>query len=75
MLDEIRFQRKLELWGEGFAFYDMKRWNIALDRTYAGSNHANFGKFSYPAGSNKFTFQIPRKEMNLNTAITVQNPF
>lgn len=75
LLNEIRFHRKLELWGEGFAFFDMKRWNTALDRTYAGSNHTSFGFFSHPAGSTKFTFQIPLSEINANPEIGAQNPF
>lgn len=74
LLDEIRFHRKLELWGEGFAFFDMKRWNTGLNRTYDGSNHATFGKFDYPAGSAKFVFQIPQAEINANTELGAQNP-
>lgn len=74
LLDEIRFQRKLELWGEGFAFFDMQRTNSALNRTYAGSNHADFGFLDYPADSQKFTFQIPLSELNANPEITEQNP-
>lgn len=74
LLNEIRFHRKLELWGEGFAFFDMKRWGVALDRTYTGSNHASFGYLSYPANSEKFIFQIPLSELNANPDITEQNP-
>ncbi|WNM19070.1 RagB/SusD family nutrient uptake outer membrane protein [Flavobacterium capsici] len=75
LLDEIRFHRKLELWGEGFAFFDMKRWNTGLNRTYTGSNHATFGFFDYPAGSVKFSFQIPLSEVNTNIDLGPQNPF
>ncbi len=75
LLEEIRFHRKLELWGEGFAFFDMKRWNAALNRTYSGSNHATFGFFDYPSGSPKFIFQIPLSEINANSELGIQNPF
>lgn len=75
LLDEIRFHRKLELWGEGFSFFDMKRWNTGLNRTYTGSNHASFGFFDYPAGSVKFNFQIPLNEVNTNPELGAQNPF
>src|SRR5690606_22614299 len=75
LLDEIKLHRKIELWGEGFAFFDMKRWNTGLNRTYEGSNHATFGFFDYPAGSVKFTFQIPLSEVNANTELGEQNPF
>ncbi|POS02509.1 SusD-like starch-binding protein associating with outer membrane [Flavobacterium croceum DSM 17960] len=72
--DEIRFQRRLELWGEGFSFYDMKRWNLALERDYPGSNHPAYGKFNYPVGSSKFIFQIPQIEILNNIKITENNP-
>lgn len=75
LLDEIRKHRKIELWGEGFAFFDMKRWNQPLVRTYAGTNHASFGLVDYPAGSPKFIFQIPIIEMNNNLDIDQNNPF
>lgn len=32
LLDEIKLQRKLELWGEGFSWYDYKRWGDVIDR-------------------------------------------
>lgn len=75
LLDEIRTHRKIELWGEGFAFYDMKRWGIELKRDYSGSNHTSFGFFNYPSASQKFIFQIPLSEINANPALGGQNPF
>lgn len=32
LIDEIMFQRRIELWGEGFRFLDLKRLNMDLDR-------------------------------------------
>lgn len=32
LIDEVMFQRRIELWGEGFRFLDLKRLNMALDR-------------------------------------------
>lgn len=32
LIDEIMFQRRVELWGEGFRFLDLKRLNLPLDR-------------------------------------------
>lgn len=33
LLDEIRLYRKIELWGEGFSWFDQKRWNLPIKRT------------------------------------------
>lgn len=32
LIDEVMFQRRIELWGEGFRFLDLKRLNMPLDR-------------------------------------------
>lgn len=76
LLNEIRINKRIELWGEGFEFFDMKRNNIALVRDYSGTNHTTLGTpHNYEAGSVKFIFQIPQAEINTNTSITTQNPF
>lgn len=73
LIDEILFQRRVELWGEGFRFFDLKRLNLPLNRN--GSNHqlvlANI--FDMPAGSPQWQFLIPRAELNANSKV-VQNP-
>ena len=37
-IDEIVFQKRVELWGEGLSFYDYKRLNMSVTRGYEGSN-------------------------------------
>ncbi|MDE6577521.1 MAG: RagB/SusD family nutrient uptake outer membrane protein [Muribaculaceae bacterium] len=32
LLDEIKLQRKIELWGEGFSWFDYKRWGEVIER-------------------------------------------
>lgn len=74
LLNEIYFQRSLELWGEGgWAYFDMKRLNQGMNRAYPGSNHT-INQLAYPAGSPKFIFQIPLIEMDNNPSGLVQNP-
>ncbi|MBW3128729.1 RagB/SusD family nutrient uptake outer membrane protein [Hymenobacter profundi] len=78
LVDEILIQRRIELWGEGFRFLDLKRTNSALDRT--GANHIpqwawaiTGNNFKVAADAKEWQFLIPQAEINVNKAI-VQNP-
>ena len=76
LVEEIYFQRRVELWGEGTAWFDLKRLGKPLERDYVGSNHASFGLFNFPVEDLHFQWQIPEDEINANDAIPVadQNP-
>jgi hypothetical protein len=37
-IDEIVFQKRVELWGEGQTFFDIKRLNMSVTRGYEGTN-------------------------------------
>ncbi|WP_166920002.1 RagB/SusD family nutrient uptake outer membrane protein [Flavobacterium poyangense] len=70
LVDEIWFQRRIELWGEGFRFLDLKRTNSALDRT--GANHNSTitgGVLSVPAGDKRWQWLIPIAEINANPLV------
>ena len=67
--EEIYLQRRVELWGEGFAWFDLKRLKKPLVRDYPGTNHATFGLINEVAEGNKFRFQIPEDELNANEQI------
>lgn len=69
LIDEIILQKRIELWGEGYAWFDMKRLGVPLTRDYPGSNHATFGKFNIPVGDNRFIFQVPQAEIDANPLI------
>lgn len=43
VIDEIVFQKRVELFGEGQAYFDYKRLNMDVDRTYSGTNF-NWGR-------------------------------
>ncbi len=73
LIDEIMLQRRAELWGEGFRFYDLKRLNLPLDRTGANVVASVASVMSVPAGGNIWQFLIPKDELNANKAC-VQNP-
>ncbi len=76
LIEEILLQRRIELWGEGFAWFDMKRNSVSLERTYSNSNHTAFGMFDFSPTDPKFLFQIPEAELNNNEDINAgdQNP-
>ena len=68
--EEVHTQRRIELWGEGTSFFDWKRWKTGINRYETGSNHVL--KVEVPAGSEKWTYQIPKAEMESNPNM-VQN--
>ena len=75
LINEIMIQRRIELWGEGFRFYDLKRTNSPLDRN--GTNHdtgLTGGLFSVPAGDVRWEFLIPQSEINNTNGVVTQNP-
>ncbi len=73
LIDEIVFNRRSELWGEGFRFTDLKRLNQPLNRNSTNANSAVSVLFDVPAGDKQWEFLIPQREINANKAI-VQNP-
>ncbi|MBK1894163.1 RagB/SusD family nutrient uptake outer membrane protein [Chryseobacterium paridis] len=73
-INEILNSRRIELWGEGFRFLDLKRLNQGLDRT--GANHSSVvvnNLFTVPNTDKRWEFVIPLKEINANPLV-VQNP-
>ncbi len=75
LLDEILVQRRVEFWGEGFRFFDLKRLNQPLDRTVV-PNYVSAsvgGVMQIPAGDNRWQFAIPIAELQANPNST-QNP-
>jgi len=75
LIDEIMVQRRVELWGEGFRFYDLKRLNLALDRT--GGNHSGTvsnGLLQVAAGDLRWQFLLPQEEINIGDGLIIQNP-
>jgi len=76
LIDEIMVNRRVELWGEGFRYLDLKRLHLPLNRNAVPnyvSTSVNDVMF-IPAGDNRFLFLIPRDEMNNNPNIGPQNP-
>ena len=70
LVNEIYLQRRIELWGEGFGYFDLKRLKLPLDRTGAGSNHLSFGGQDEVSEGILFKWQIPDDEINSNPNIS-----
>lgn len=72
LLDEVKLYRRIELWGEGFDWFDYKRWNEPIVRkTYAngGSFHTAFAITITPDEGNKWTWVFPSREIDYNDMI------
>lgn len=64
-VEDVLLQRRIELWGEGFAFFDLKRNNLGMVRDYEGTNHS-WCPYDIPAQAPDWTYQIPREEIQEN---------
>ena len=73
LLDEILIHRRIELWGEGHRFLDLKRMNAALNRNGTNAIASVALLYDVAPGDVRWEFLIPRREINANPAI-VQNP-
>jgi hypothetical protein len=74
LIDEIMFHRRVEFWGEGFRFLDLKRLNLPLNRNGIPNHLPSLVSiFDVPAGDVKWQWLFPQDEMNANPAIE-QNP-
>ncbi|MBB4077419.1 hypothetical protein GGR28_000020 [Lewinella aquimaris] len=71
LIEEILLQRRWELWGEGFRFFDLKRLDMPLDRT-GGNHNATLlnGLMQVPAGDPRWQWLIPQDEIDANPNVT-----
>ena len=75
-VEDVYLQRRIELWGEGFSFYDLKRLNKGIDRSYEGNNHLAGYDIKVDAHDVRWIYQIPLSEIQENKLINAedQNP-
>lgn len=77
VIEEIYIQKCIELWGEGLAYYDMKRLNMPMNRAYEGSNFSATTQFvqTTPVRPAWLNFCITQGEKNSNRALAgFENP-
>ena len=69
LIDEIIFQKRVELWGEGVLFFDFKRLDMGLDNAYSDTN-APAGLDFYSEGRCPiWNICIPTSEVQQNKAL------
>jgi hypothetical protein len=70
LIDEIYFQTRVELWGEGKTYHAMRRNQKAHTR---GQNHLSFVGETIAYDEERMTFEIPLQEIQDNLFINSQN--
>lgn len=75
--DEIWMQRRIELWGEGFAWGDIVRLNKPIIRSNSTNWPDAWAKQDVPAGHGILVWRIPQPEIEANNGISEadNNPF
>lgn len=75
LIEHIKFQRKLELWGEGFGYTDYIRWDEGIDHAADGGSGASniLYQNAYfqerPSMNDDWIFKIPQAEIDANPNI------
>lgn len=72
-LNEVWWQRRIELWGEGFATFDIKRLNKGIIRSYENTNHLESFRWNTATPPQWMDLCIVQTETNYNYACT-NNP-
>jgi hypothetical protein len=70
LIQEIYFQTRVEMWGEGKSYLAMKRNQATVTR---GTNHVFRSGESFAHDSDELSFQIPENEIINNPNISSQN--
>lgn len=69
LIDEILFQKRVELWGEGSSFFDIKRANLSVKRGYVGTNFSDAVRFNTKGRPAWMNISIVQTEKNNNKAL------
>jgi hypothetical protein len=69
LIEEIVFQKRVELVGEGQSFFDIKRLNLPVTRGYAGTNFVATARFNTTTRPAWMNLVMVRTEKNNNPAV------
>lgn len=76
LMDHIKFQRGVELWGEGFGYTDKIRWDEGIDHAANGGSGASQVLYQEayqqdrPSVNDAWIFKIPQAEIDANPNLT-----
>lgn len=73
IIEEIVFQKRVELWGEGQTFFDIKRLDYSVTRGYEGTNFPDAACFNTQGRPSWMSFCIVQTEQNSNAALVGWN--
>lgn len=76
LMAQIKFQRAVELWGEGFSFHDKIRWNDAIDHRNSGASEVLYKDGflqAKPSENPRWLWKIPQAEIDANPNLTEDN--
>nr|WP_314697178.1 RagB/SusD family nutrient uptake outer membrane protein [uncultured Prevotella sp.] len=68
--NEVWWQRRVELWGEGFATFDIKRLNKGIIRSYEGTNHPENSRWNTKEVPNWMVWTFVNTESDNNGGMT-----
>ena len=73
IIEEIVFQKRVELWGEGQSYFDIKRLNYPVTRYYSGTNFTATAQFNTTTRPAWMNFVIVQTEANNNEGVRGYN--
>lgn len=73
LIDEVIFQKRIELWGEGLVWADMKRLNMSVRNGDAGSNAPSGAKVTTDGRAPWWNCAIPQSAAAQNTVLLETN--
>lgn len=69
VVEEVVFQKRIELWGEGLSFYDIKRLNMSVTRGYPDTNFFDTARLNTNGRPAWMNLNIVRQESDNNEAL------
>ncbi len=72
-IEHIKFQRYVELYGEGFSWHDHIRWDVGIDLTNSGASKVLYQKGfkqEKPSVNSAWIWKIPQAEIDANPNLT-----